>query len=154
LDTGIRASELCELRIYQVDLRNRRLTVMGKGSKERMVPISARTAQAVWRYLAEWGGTRKAEVLFTTRHGLPMNRHGLRRLIKRAGDRAGVERATVHRFRHTFAIEFLRNQPSIFALQRMLGHSSLEMVRRYLAIAQADVEMAHQEGSPVANWAL
>ena len=49
-----------------VDLRNRRLTVMGKGSKERMVPISARTAQAVWRYLAEWGETRKAEVLFPT----------------------------------------------------------------------------------------
>jgi integrase len=85
---------------------------------------------------------------------LPLSRYALGRLVKRLGDRAGVHGATVHRFRHTFAIEFLRNQPNIFALQRMLGHSSLEMVRRYLAIAQADVEVAHQEGSPVANWAL
>ena len=142
------------MRIYQMDLRNRRVTVMGKGSKERMVPISARTAQAVWRYLAERGETRKAEMLFPGRDGLRLSRYGLRRLVKRLGDRAGVVGATVHRFRHAFAIEFLRNQPNIFALQRMLGHSSLEMVRRYLAIAQADVEVAHQEGSPVANWAL
>jgi site-specific recombinase XerD len=127
---------------------------MGKGSKERAVPISARTAQAVWRYLAERGETRKAEPLFPRRDGLPMTRDGLRHLVKRVGKRAGVRGATVHRFRHTFAIEFLRNQSNIFALQRMLGHSSLEMVRRYLAIAQADVDAAHQEGSPVANWAL
>jgi integrase/recombinase XerD len=142
------------LRIYQVDLRNRRATVFGKGSKERIVPISARTAQAVWRYLAERGETRKAEVLLLGRDDLPLSRYALGRLVKRIGNRAGVHGATVHRFRHTFTIELLRNQPNVFALQRMLGHSTLGMVSRYLAIAQADEEVAHQEGSPVANWAL
>jgi integrase len=52
LDTGLRASELCELQVNQVDLRNRRLTVMGKGAKERTLPFSARTGQALWKYLA------------------------------------------------------------------------------------------------------
>jgi site-specific recombinase XerD len=52
LDTGLRASELCNLKIHQVDLRNRRIHVMGKGSKERIMPFSARTGQVLWRYLA------------------------------------------------------------------------------------------------------
>ena len=155
VDTGLRATELCELRIYQTDLKNQRITVMGKGRKERTLPISPRTAQVIWRYLAtREDGNRKAGPLFTTLKGLPLERKGLRQLLRRIGDRAGVEGVNVHRFRHTFAIEFLRNQPNVFALQRMLGHSTLEMVRRYLAIAESDVENAHRDASPVANWLL
>lgn len=162
VDTGIRATELCELRVYQVDLRNERLTVMGKGRRERMLPISARTGQAIWRYLATREGAATqgsqqaatAGMLFVTGPGRPMDRNHLRRMLKRAGERGGVQGVTVHRFRHTFAIEFLRNGGNAFALQRMLGHSSLEMVRRYLAIAEADVESAHRNASPVANWVL
>ena len=155
VDTGIRASELCELRIYQADLRNERLTVMGKGRKERVLPICARTGQALWRYLAtREDAERKAGMLFVTASGRAMDRNQLRRLLMRIGRRAGVAGVTVHRFRHTFAIEFLRNGGNAFALQRLLGHSSLEMVRRYLAIAEADVEQAHRNASPVANWLL
>jgi len=154
VDTGMRASELTGIRIYQADLANRRVTVEGKGNKERMIPISPRTAQALWRYLAERGEKRKAEALFLGKGGLPLSRYGLLRLLERMGERADVEGATVHRFRHTFAIAFLRNGGNAFALQRMLGHSTLEMVKRYLAIAEADVESAHVDASPVTRWAL
>jgi integrase/recombinase XerD len=154
LDTGIRASELCGLKIFQADLRNHRVVVRGKGARERMVPFSPRTGQAIWRYLAQRGEERTAQPLFVSWDGQGMTRDGLRRVLQRIGERGGVRGVTVHRFRHTFAIEFLRNHPNAFALQRMLGHSSLEMVRRYLAIAEADVETAHESGSPVAKWVL
>lgn len=155
VDTGIRASELCALRIHQCDLRNRRVTVHGKGKKERTLPISARTAQVVWKYL----NTREdrailSHSLFTTNRDVAFDRHVLKRLIARLGKRAGVSGANVHRFRHTFAINFLRNGGNAFALQRMLGHETLEMVNRYLEIAQADLEVAHRDASPVANWNL
>jgi integrase/recombinase XerD len=78
----------------------------------------------------------------------------LRHCLQAIGARAGVPDVTVHRFRHTFAIMFLRNGGTVFALQRLLGHSSLDMVERYCAIAQTDIERAHKEASPVTNWAL
>ena len=154
VDTGMRASELCGLRIRDLDMQNHRVRVMGKGRKERLLPISARTAQAIWRYLATRDSKRSHTFLFTTRNQGPVERNNLRNTLKRIGERAGVPDVTLHRFRHTFAIAFLRNNGHIMALQRLLGHATLDMVQRYLAIAQADIEAAHQEASPVANWLL
>jgi site-specific recombinase XerD len=155
VDTGMRASELCNLRLQHLDLKDRSLLVMGKGDKERRVRISPRTAQAIWRYLATRDDTDIPKAyLFPTRDGFRLSRHSLRRMLQRTGDRAGVPRVNVHRFRHTFAIQLLRNGGNIFALKRLLGHSSLEMVDTYLAIVQADVEETHQEASPVTNWGL
>ena len=59
-----------------------------------------------------------------------------------------------HRFRHTFAINFLRNGGNAYALQMALGHASMDMVRKYLALAQTDIAAAHLIASPVANWRL
>jgi integrase/recombinase XerD len=155
LDTGMRASELCGLRLQDLDLKNHSLLVMGKGDKERRVRISPRTAQAIWRYQTSRGNAQSPKsFVFTTHEGFPISRHTLRRMIERTGQRAGVPNANVHRFRHTFAIQLLRNGGNIFALKRMLGHSSLEMVDVYLSIAEADVEAVHQEASPVTNWGL
>ena len=70
------------------------------------------------------------------------------------GSGSSVADAHPHRFRHTFAISFLRNGGNVFALQRILGHESLEMVKRYLSLAQMDLEKAHQPARPAANWPL
>jgi integrase/recombinase XerD len=154
LDTGIRAAELCGLTVRDADLANHRVVVMGKGRKERHIPVSSRTEQAIWRYKAQRGELRAGDPLFLSSPGTPMDRSGLYRMVSRLGERAGVAEAYPHRFRHTFAINFLRNGGNVFALQRILGHESLEMVKRYLSLAQMDLDKAHQDASPVANWLL
>ena len=155
VDTGMRASELCELRIVDVDLRNRRARVRGKGNKERLLPFSVDTSRVLWRYIAqERGAATMGEPVFVTHDGSALNRLALLTLLKRLGERAGVPDCHPHRFRHTFAIEYLRNGGNVLALQEMLGHTTLEMVRTYARIAQADVEAGHKIASPVSNWGL
>ena len=156
LDSGLRASELCGLRMADVDLRNRKLKVLGKGSKERILRFSATTGTALWRYLAskEKDGKVPGRPLFTTIEDRPLTRDNLYHTMQRIGERAGVAMANVHRFRHTFAIQYLRNGGNPYALQMGLGHSTMEMTKRYLAIAQADLETDHRVASPVANWRL
>ena len=153
LDTGLRASELCDLRVRDADLGNRYIIVQGKGNKERLLPMDASTMQALWKYLAP-RQAQPPDPLFITAEGNPLDRQQLRHLLDRLGTRAGVRGVHPHRFRHTFAITFLRNQGDIYTLQRCLGHTTLDMVKRYLAIAQADVQAAHRRASPVANWKL
>jgi hypothetical protein len=75
-------------------------------------------------------------------------------LIKNIAARAGVQKAYPHKFRHTFAITYLRSGGDVFTLQSLLGPDSLDMVRHYARIAQVDVEQAHQKASPVDNWQL
>lgn len=132
----------------------RHLVVMGKGRKERMLPISAPTLQAIWRYTAARDDMPADAPLFATQGGGPLDRQQLRHLLDRLGRRAAIPDVHPHRFRHTFAITFLRNGGDIYSLQKLLGHTTLDMVKRYLSIAQADVEAAHRNASPVANWKL
>ena len=155
LDTGIRASELCDLTIEDLDNRNNRIFVKhGKGAKERTLPFSPRTGQMIWRYLASRKDTRPQDPLFTSRLNRPMTRTKLSEMVRGIGKRAGVAGVHPHRFRHTFAIQYLRNGGNAYTLQAMLGHSSLEMVKHYLRLAQLDLDTAHRRASPVDNWRL
>jgi integrase/recombinase XerD len=157
LDSGVRASELCALRIEHLDKNNSRIKVFGKGSKERIIRIGRRTGKAIWRYLATRPDLLPTDPLFVADQTAtrPLSRYSLHHLIKRIGRRAGITPdAHPHRFRHTFAITFLRNGGDVYSLQALLGHSTLEMVQRYLKLAQTDTENAHRRASPVDNWRL
>lgn len=149
LDTGLRASELCGLR--WADWMPDGLRVSGKGGRERIVPIGETAARAA-RGLAPAGGL--GYVFISRGRGRPLTRAGLKLLVGRLAHRAGVASAHPHRFRHTFALTFLRAGGDIYSLQRILGHSSLVMVQRYLALAQGDITAAHRRASPVAAWGL
>jgi len=149
LDTGIRASELCKIQRKDLDLANRSVKVIGKGRKERILYFSPTTAQAIWKY-----DIGESEYLFSSSRNRPLDRNNLRHILERICDRANVPRYSPHDFRHTFAVNFLRNYPNIYALQQMLGHSTLDMVKRYLAISESDVADAHRHASPVENWNL
>lgn len=154
LDTGFRANELCGLKLYQVDQRNHRIQVLGKGALERSVPYSPRTAQALWRYLATRPNAEPNDPLFATARNKHIDRCQLGKFLKKLGERAGVENVHPHRFRHTFAIQLLRNGADPYTLQKLLGHSTLDMVKKYLALAQIDLDKAHKRASPVDNWSL
>jgi len=155
LDTGIRASELCGLRVRNLDLKARHVTVMGKGSKERTIYFSEITAKVIWRYLAQRSDESLDAWMFPAWHSTsPLDARDLYHVLHRIGQRAGVADVHPHRFRYTFAIQYLRNKGDVYTLQRILGHTTLDMVRRYLAIAQTDIEAAHRLASPVANWRL
>ncbi len=158
LDTGLRADELCHVKIADLDMAGNKIKVLGKGKKERLVYFGKRTSKSLWKYLLPRVSTMQPPDLFLfvgpPDDPRPMERHVLLRLVKRIGDRAGVANVYPHRFRHSFAINYLRNSGDLFTLQQILGHSDLKMVRRYASIAQTDCARAHQTASPVDNWKL
>lgn len=155
LDTGIRASELCDLKVEDMDNRNNRIFIReGKGMKERMLPFSPRTGQMIWRYLAGRKEARPDDALFVSRLNRPLNRTKLAEMFSILGKRAGVSGFHPHRLRHTFAVMYIRNGGNAFSLQSMLGHSTLEMVKHYVRLAQVDIDNVHRRASPVENMRL
>ena len=161
LDTGARASELCGIRFQDLSLANRTIKLRGKGPgkepKERLVSIGKATADAINKALRpRLAQIQPTSPLFVVKNKyddeLSFTRDNLGNLLARIGDRAGVSGVYPHRFRHTFAINYLRNGGNVFALQAMLGHTTLDMVKRYLQIAQIDLDREQQRASPVDNW--
>ncbi|MCX6022160.1 MAG: tyrosine-type recombinase/integrase [Chloroflexi bacterium] len=130
LDTGIRAQELIDLQLQDVHPKDGWLLIRkGKGGKGRQVPISARASKELWR----WIGKRESrdQALFTTvrepKKALAFQ--GLRAVLDRLEEATGVK-CNPHKFRHTFATKYA-GRGNLFSLQKILGHTSLEMVRRY-----------------------
>ena len=86
--------------------------------------------------------------------GQRMTNIAIRLLLTDLGRRVGIKNAHPHWLRHTFAVEYLRNEGDIFTLQMILGHSSLDMVRNYLQLAKADAKNARRRASPTDKWKL
>ncbi len=161
VDTGLRASELCSLRLCDIDLKTGKVIVRhgvsggSKGGKGRTVFMGKSTRRAVWRYLADReDGSDPQALLFIGKSNRPMNKDGLRLVIAALGNKAKVSKCHPHKFRHTFAITYLRSGGDLFTLKSLLGHSSLEMVEHYARIAEVDIEQAHRRASPADNWRL
>jgi len=159
VDTGIRCSELTNLRLSDVNLESRLLKVWGKGSKERLVPIGAKVQKALWKYITCYRpqpATPRYDHVFLTRDGRPLTKDRLEAIIERYGKRAGIVgvRVSPHTFRHTMAVTFLRNGGDVFSLQRIFGHSQLEVLKGYVNLAQADISRVHERNSPADNLEL
>lgn len=148
LATGIRASELCALTYDDYDQKKGQLLIReGKGSKGRFVMLGKRAGKVLWKYVATRKKIKLSDPLFATESGEHMDRSGLFHMIQRTGKRAGVKRAGVHRFRHTFAVLLLRSGANVFQLQQLMGHEKVATLQSYVALAAADIEAA-AEHSP------
>jgi len=155
VDSGIRVSELVMLRVRDYDRRRGQVIIRhGKGNKTRVIFVGDTTRRAMWRYLASRGELEEDDPLFATSNGKPLDRHNVRKMLQKAGQRAGIQRVYPHRFRHTFAITFLRNGGNPLELQEMLGHARLDTVRIYARLAEVDLERAQRSASPADNWRL
>jgi integrase/recombinase XerD len=148
IDTGMRAQELCNLRLEDVDFHQKKITIHeGKGKKTRAVFLGKRATKALWDYVREDDRTEQ-DPLFLSEKGFYLTYDGLRQMLERLGERAGVAACRAHRFRHFFAVSFLRSGGNQFSLMRLLGHSTLSVTNRYVQLAQTDVERQHREHSP------
>jgi integrase/recombinase XerD len=154
LDTGLRMTELLDAKIEDVDLEQGRIKIMGKGAKERFVYFGRNTKKCLWKYITQFRAEPYPQVknLFLTQDGRPITQRRLASMLHEIGKKAHVENVHPHRWRRTAAIQFLRNSNGdIFALQKMLGHETLDMVRRYLDYSDEDLAKAHKAASPVDN---
>jgi len=153
VDTGIGAQELCDLVAKDYDNTLGQLQIRhGKGDKSGVVFMGESARKALWRYLAERENMDANTPIFVTRHGTHMDTDSLRRMMYICAKRAGVHRPTIHKFRHTFAIHFLRNGGSVLELQWMLGHEQLETVQIYASLAESNLQEAQKKASPADNW--
>ena len=154
VDTGVRSSELCGLRVE--DVRERFLFVLAKGGHERLVPYGETATAELTRYVKRVRPPirHSDEALFLSRSGQPLTPHHLGQLMRQAGRQARIAgvRVSPHTMRHTFAIEFLRNGGGELALQKALGHRSLDMVRLYARLTEVDLANVHATASPLDRW--
>ena len=136
-DTGIRVSELIDLKLSQV--KDEYILIHGKGDKERVVPKSPLLNKWMFKYLSTrenfFAYRRVPENVFLSRNGRPMTTEAIHRVIKIAGKAVGVSRdirVSPHTCRHTFAQMQLKNGLDLYSLSRLMGHYSISITQRYL----------------------
>ena len=151
LDTGIHASEFCALKVEDVDRGTGKVEIKhgteggAKGSKGRTVYLGKASRRALWHYLAGREDGQDLEApLFITSNDRLMRPCTLRHLLAGLGQKVGVPKTSPHKFRHTFAITYLRSGGDVFTLQQILGHASLDTVR----LLRSDRPIRRRPGPP------
>ena len=152
LDSGLRLSELAGLKLADAHIDQNYLKVMGKGAKERIVPIGSLAQKILQRYIYHFRPESlysDLDYVFLTLEGKPLSSNAVKLVFSRLARKSGVKRFHAHLCRHTFATRYLANGGNIFFLQQILGHTSLEMVKRYVTVASEQVAIQHVKFSPM-----
>lgn len=148
LDTGARAAEICACNLADIDQASGAVLIRkGKGGASRTVFLERKARRAYRAYLKT--RTDKKPAAWITDEGERLGYGGLRALLVRRAAAAGVPTPTPHDFRRAFAITMLRNGCDLVTLSRLMGHRTLEVLKRYLKQVTEDLHAAHSKGSPV-----
>lgn len=149
--SGLRVSELVNLKINDINFEAGFLRVLGKGSKERVVPMNHRAAKRVKRYISEFRTSllkrRSSEYVFVTVRGLPMTRQRFWQTMKICGKQLGIE-LSPHIMRHSFATHLLEGGADLRSLQKMLGHSDISTTQIYTKVTMDRIRKVYLEHHP------
>jgi integrase/recombinase XerC len=157
--SGLRVSELCSMDLEALDLTSGTARVLGKGSKERVVPLGGPCVHALRQWLVERPrmvrpktGWQDPRALFVTTRGARMHPRGLRELVHRYGG-AGAGRADLHphALRHTCATHMLDGGADLRAIQELLGHASLSTTQRYTHVSVEHLMRVYDAAHPLAR---
>lgn len=151
--SGLRVTELCHLADSSVDWRSALVRVLGKGSKERIVPIGSSALEILLKYRTERqrrimaGAMTPSQYLFSNRQGNPLTRVTIESDVRRTAKLAGLE-LTPHALRHSFATHMLVRGLDLRNLQEMLGHKSLEATQVYTTLTPQALQKTYQRTHP------
>ena len=144
IDTGARIDiELLSLKRGDILLDDLLIKLSGKGSKQRMVPMSFELRKVLIRWLQK----NEFDLVFPTRDGCKQGYRNVFRDFDNLCKRLGLGAGGFHRFRHTFAVEYIRSGGNVLYLQKALGHSTLQMTRRYTELNDEDLKQMHKKTS-------
>ncbi|QLQ24191.1 MAG: site-specific tyrosine recombinase XerD [Dechloromonas sp.] len=152
--SGLRVSELVNLRLHEVGFNEAVLRALGKGSKERLVPLGEQAIDWLGRYLKEARREildgQQSDALFVTARGGPMTRQAFWQLIKRYALRAGIapERLSPHVLRHAFATHLLNHGADLRVVQLLLGHADISTTQIYTHVARERLKALHATHHP------
>ena len=152
--TGLRVSELVAVRMFEVSLNDHVVRVLGKGSKERLVPLGEISADWLRRYFAtargELLGVRSSDAVFVTTRGAGMSRQMFWNLIKKYALRTGIpaQKISPHVLRHAFATHLLNHGADLRVVQLLLGHADISTTQVYTHVARERLKQLHQQHHP------
>ena len=151
LDSGLRMHEVTTLTIEQLHVPEGYAIVNGKGNKQRIVPLGLHTRKLLNRYLSRRPAYAGSNLAFLRSDGQPITDNTLKQVFKKLKRKSGIPRLRGHLLRHTFATRYLEHGGDIYSLQQILGHTSLEMVKRYVHFAPGKTVSNHAKYSPLDN---
>lgn len=153
--TGIRRAECVRLKVYDVDYKGGYLRInQGKGGKDRVVPLGKKACDWLKEYILKvrtqlLNNNREERILFINRYGDPLTGQSINLIIKTHARKAKLtKQVTVHALRRSFATHMLKNQANPIYIQRILGHSNMEVLKKYIKIAGIDLKKTHRKTHP------
>ena len=152
---GLRVSELTGLDVGAVSLEDEVVRVIGKGSKERLVPLMGSAHKALAEYLSDWRGelvsSRSGAAVFLNVRGGRISRQSVFAIVERAGRVVGIDGLHPHTLRHSFATHMLQGGADIRIVQELLGHSSIQTTQLYTHLDRSHLRMVYLSAHPRAR---
>lgn len=151
--SGLRVGELSGLNVDSINLKEGLVKVMGKGRKERLVPIGRKAREALNSYLVEKMLQKKTDkALFVSRNGKRLDERAIRRIVTKYCRALGIEgKVSPHTLRHTFATHLLQSGADLRVIQELLGHSSLSTTQKYTHLDITHLMDVYDKSHPLAN---